>query len=72
MKDNINTKIIGERITLVPYRKEHVKKYHLWMQDEEILQATASEKLTLEEEYENQISWTNVEMITLTSIFCLI
>lgn len=42
---------------LVPYEHSHVLKYHGWMQDPSIQEATASEPLTLEEEYENQESW---------------
>ncbi|KAL0307322.1 UNVERIFIED_CONTAM: N-acetyltransferase 9-like protein [Sesamum radiatum] len=47
----------GEKVILVPYMKEHVPKYHVWMQDASILQATASEPLTLDQEYEMQLSW---------------
>ncbi|EYU42742.1 hypothetical protein MIMGU_mgv1a024514mg, partial [Erythranthe guttata] len=47
----------GEKVILVPYMKEHVPNYHIWMQDPTILQATASEPLTLDQEYEMQISW---------------
>ncbi|KZV31346.1 hypothetical protein F511_05450 [Dorcoceras hygrometricum] len=50
--------LVGERVILVPYMKEHVPKYHEWMQDPGILQATASEPLTLHQEYEMQLSWT--------------
>ncbi|CAK9133344.1 unnamed protein product [Ilex paraguariensis] len=48
----------GEKVILVPYMKEHVPKYHQWMQDPALLQATGSEPLTLEQEYEMQLSWT--------------
>ncbi|KAF2070441.1 hypothetical protein CYY_008236 [Polysphondylium violaceum] len=57
MKINSNTVIVGEKIILVPYKKLHVEKYYRWMGDESILEQTASERLTLEEEYENQQSW---------------
>ena len=57
MKINEKTVIYGSRVILVPYEKEHVEKYHGWMQSEEILQATASEPLTIENEYKMQESW---------------
>ncbi|EPS30680.1 hypothetical protein PDE_05632 [Penicillium oxalicum 114-2] len=41
----------------VPYSKWHVPRYHEWMQDEEIQQATASEPLSIDEEYAMQRSW---------------
>lgn len=50
--------LVGEKVILVPYMKEHVSKYHLWMQDPDLLTATGSEPLTLEEEYQMQLSWT--------------
>ena len=46
-----------EDLYFVPYSKMHVGTYHEWMQDPELLIATASDPLTLEEEYLNQISW---------------
>ncbi|XP_052178247.1 uncharacterized protein LOC127792008 isoform X2 [Diospyros lotus] len=48
----------GEKVILVPYMKEHVAKYHEWMQDPALLQATGSEPLSLQEEYQMQLSWT--------------
>lgn len=48
----------GKKVILVPYMKAHVPKYHQWMQDPALLQATASEPLTLEQEYDMQLSWT--------------
>lgn len=48
----------GEKVILVPYMREHVPKYHEWMQDPLLLQATGSEPLTLDQEYEIQLSWT--------------
>jgi len=57
MKVNSETVLEGERIVLVPYRKEHVPRYHEWMQSHELLEQTASERLTLEQEYDMQQSW---------------
>lgn len=48
----------GKKAILVPYMREHVPKYHQWMQDPDLLQATGSEPLTLDQEYEMQLSWT--------------
>lgn len=47
-----------EKVILVPYMKEHVPKYHQWMQDPALLSATGSEPLTLDQEYQMQLSWT--------------
>ncbi|PPQ90712.1 hypothetical protein CVT25_005020 [Psilocybe cyanescens] len=57
MKANIDTVIVGSRVVLVPYRPEHVPKYHEWMLDEELRALTASEPLSLKEEYEMQEKW---------------
>lgn len=57
MKINQTTKIVGDKIILVPYRKHHVEKYHEWMKLAEIQKLTASEPLTLEEEYKMQMNW---------------
>ncbi|KAK9899630.1 N-acetyltransferase 9 [Cystobasidium minutum MCA 4210] len=57
MRLNESTVLVGSDILLVPYRKEHVEKYHVWMQDPDIQAATASEPLTIEQEYEMQSSW---------------
>ncbi|XP_076263663.1 microtubule-associated Nat9 isoform X3 [Rhynchophorus ferrugineus] len=54
---NKYTVIKGRNIVLVPYREEHVLKYHEWMKSEELQKLTASEPLTLKEEYEMQKSW---------------
>lgn len=48
----------GEKVMLVPYMREHVPKYHQWMKEPLLLEATASEPLTLEQEYEMHHSWT--------------
>jgi RimJ/RimL family protein N-acetyltransferase len=57
MKLNFETCLAGDVCVLVPYRREHVEKYHQWMLDPALLEATASEPLSLEEEYEMQESW---------------
>ncbi|KAJ5934797.1 hypothetical protein N7466_004344 [Penicillium verhagenii] len=54
---NAETAISTSKVLLVPYSPWHVPRYHEWMQDEEIQEATASEPLTLEEEYTMQRSW---------------
>ncbi|XP_047542345.1 alpha/beta-tubulin-N-acetyltransferase 9 isoform X4 [Vanessa atalanta] len=72
MKINSNTKIIGSKTILVPYREYHVPKYHNWMQSEELQQLTASQPLSLDEEYDMQKSWREDEdtsMIGDTNIF---
>ncbi|XP_010488723.1 PREDICTED: N-acetyltransferase 9-like protein [Camelina sativa] len=48
----------GKRVVLVAYMAEHVPNYHTWMQDSALLEATGSEPLSLEQEYEMQLSWT--------------
>ncbi|KAL5341308.1 GNAT domain-containing protein [Aspergillus crustosus] len=67
---NATTAISTSKVLLVPYSKWHVPRYHEWMQDEEIQEATASEPLTLEEEYAMQQSWRN-DADKLTFIICL-
>jgi len=57
MKANENLRIIGTKVHLVPYCPKHVPKYHEWMQDVEIQTLTASEPLSLTEEYEMCDSW---------------
>lgn len=57
MKDNYFLHIVGTTVELVPYRKKYVTNYHEWMKDPYILEMTASEPLTIEEEYEMQLSW---------------
>ena len=61
MRKNWNIKIVGEKVVLVPYRYAHVAKYHEWMQDEYLQEMTASEPLSLKEEYEMQTSWRDDE-----------
>lgn len=61
MKLNYDTVLVGKSCLLVPYRKEHVEKYHGWMQDPALLEATGSEPLSIEEEYEMQETWRDDE-----------
>ncbi|KAK1655201.1 N-acetyltransferase [Colletotrichum phormii] len=69
MRLNEHTAIVTPRVTLVPYEARHVERYHEWMSDPDIQEATASEPLTLEEEYENQQSW-RTSHDKLTFIIC--
>ncbi|MED6257103.1 N-acetyltransferase 9 [Ataeniobius toweri] len=57
MKINENTLLEGHRAVLVPYNKEHVPRYHEWMKSPELQQLTASEPLSLQQEYDMQKSW---------------
>ncbi|XP_076325374.1 microtubule-associated Nat9 isoform X4 [Tachypleus tridentatus] len=57
MKVNENISLWGSRVILVPYKIYHVVKYHQWMKDQKLQELTASEPLTLEQEYEMQQSW---------------
>lgn len=59
MRSNENLVLISQDGTLnmVPYHKHHVQRYHEWMKDPLLLELTASEPLTLKEEFEMQQSW---------------
>ncbi|WVQ93985.1 hypothetical protein IAU59_001063 [Kwoniella sp. CBS 9459] len=57
MRLNENTVIYGDRVILVPYRAEHVPTYHEWMKSPELLELTASEPLTYQEEMDMQKKW---------------
>ena len=61
MKINVSTRIIGNKVILVPYRRHHVEQYHKWMALPEIQQLTSSEPLSLDDEYKMQESWRNDE-----------
>lgn len=56
-------------VWLVPYYKEHVDKYHEWMQDSWLLQQTASEPLSITQEYKMQEDW-QTDPNKLTFIIC--
>ncbi|KNC72109.1 hypothetical protein SARC_15342, partial [Sphaeroforma arctica JP610] len=43
---NEDTVLIGSKIVLVPYLKDHVAKYHEWMQSKELQELTGKSKLT--------------------------
>ena len=49
--------IIGTNVTLVPYTALHVPTYHSWMSSPHLLECTASERLSLEEEYDMCEKW---------------
>ena len=59
MKANANVCLVGDCVVLVPYQRQHVPLYHKWMQDPALLEATASEPLSLDDEYAMQITWAN-------------
>lgn len=61
MKCNADIQIVGSKVVLVPYKKKHVQKYHEWMQDPSLQEATASEPLSIDEEYSMQKSWAEDE-----------
>ncbi|KAF2499663.1 hypothetical protein BU16DRAFT_524122 [Lophium mytilinum] len=66
---NEKTAILTLKVLLVPYSEHHVPTYHEWMQDEALQKATASEPLTLSEEYAMQRSW-RLDHDKLTFIVC--
>ena len=57
MKLNARTCIVGERVVLVPYKRHHVATYNAWMSSEEVRELTASEPLSLDDEYAMRDSW---------------
>ena len=57
MRLNYESCIVGKHSILVPYRPEHINTYHEWMKDPYLLEMTASEPLTLDEEIQMQHSW---------------
>lgn len=59
MKDNWNLVCCGNNVALVPYSEKFVPNYHKWMTNPEILELTASDSLSLDEEFEMQSTWKN-------------
>ncbi|CAK8672325.1 N-acetyltransferase 9-like protein [Clavelina lepadiformis] len=57
MKFNEDVMLVGVNVALVPYKRKHVEKYNSWMQNPELQNLTASEPLSLEEEFEMQELW---------------
>mmetsp|Transcript_9993 Transcript_9993/g.20921 ORF Transcript_9993/g.20921 Transcript_9993/m.20921 type:complete len:251 (+) Transcript_9993:236-988(+) len=61
MKSNYEICLVGKSVILVPYRPEHVSRYHEWMKEPALLEATGSEPLSYDEEVEMQHSWLDDE-----------
>ncbi|GAA6058722.1 hypothetical protein JCM10212_003410 [Sporobolomyces blumeae] len=57
MRLNEATTLYTPRLVLRPYRRWHVERYHAWMEDPQVRDLTASERLTFNEELEMQRSW---------------
>lgn len=70
MKLNTTTALSTPKILLVPYTAHQVPTYHIWMQDPTLQAATASEPLSLEEEYDMCRSWRE-DSDKLTFVICL-
>lgn len=54
MRLNEAVTLANDRLVLRPYRRWHVPRYHDWMEDDEVREQTASERLTLDEEFDMQ------------------
>ncbi|KAG5479592.1 hypothetical protein CUR178_03353 [Leishmania enriettii] len=54
---NEHVYLISKELILLPYLAPFVPRYHAWMCNPELLAATESEPLSLEEEQENQCLW---------------
>ncbi|KAF3176109.1 hypothetical protein TWF225_008803 [Orbilia oligospora] len=57
MRLNESTAIVTNKLVFVPYEASHVPTYSEWMSSEALREATASERLSLPEEYAMQKSW---------------
>ncbi|KAK6334797.1 hypothetical protein TWF718_010242 [Orbilia javanica] len=57
MKLNESIAVITNKLVFVPYEASHVPTYSEWMSSESLREATASERLSLPEEYAMQKSW---------------
>ncbi|KAG0422834.1 hypothetical protein HPB47_001356 [Ixodes persulcatus] len=57
MRTNAKTEVWSEHLVLVPYQEKHVERYHEWMKDPHLQEMTASEPLSLADEYAMQKSW---------------
>lgn len=55
MKINANTVIEGEKVLLVPYKKEHVEQYNKWMQDPELRSECDSATVQLIEIFQKKL-----------------
>ncbi len=57
MRINERLMVRGARCALVPYCAAHVPRYHDWMASDEMRTLTASEPLSIEEEFAMQRKW---------------
>ncbi|GAA5934304.1 hypothetical protein JCM3775_006964 [Rhodotorula graminis] len=57
MRLNEAVTLANDKLVLRPYRRWHVPRYHEWMEDDEVREQTASERLTHDEEFDMQKSW---------------
>ncbi|KAF1836752.1 hypothetical protein BDW02DRAFT_492868, partial [Decorospora gaudefroyi] len=62
--------ILTPRLLLVPYCEHHVLTYHEWMRDVDLQRLTASNPLSLPQEYEMQKKW-RTECDKLSFVICL-
>ena len=57
MRRNADLVLEGARCALVPYRPEHVARYHEWMEDAALREATASERLSRTSLRDRGVQW---------------